>query len=141
MSSSGIFQRRRTIEEEHCDRLGHVNNIVWVEFVLELADAHSSARGFTWDTYMAGGAIWIIRHQSIDYIQAALPGDELLEETWVSEIRGARSIRHSRFTRLADGIKLLTATTQWAFVDVNTQRPKRIDRKLIDQFEPVNEQP
>ena len=141
MSSSGIFQRRRTIEEKHCDRLGHVNNIVWVEFVLELADAHSSARGFTLDTYMAGGAIWIIRHQSIDYIQAALPGDEILEETWVSEMRGARSIRQSRFTRLADGIKLLTATTQWAFVDVNTQRPKRIDRKLIDQFEPVNEQP
>ena len=64
-------------------------------------------------------------------------GDELLEETWVSSIRGARSVRQSRFTRQRDGAKLLSAVTHWAYVDAKTLRPRRIEPLQLEAFTPL----
>jgi acyl-CoA thioesterase FadM len=38
-----VFSRHRSIEESDLDALDHVNNVVWLRFMVELADAHSSA--------------------------------------------------------------------------------------------------
>ena len=56
-------------------------------------------------------------------------------------MRGARSIRRSRFTRIADGTELLKARTLWAFVDVQTQRPRRIDARMLEAFSARSEGP
>jgi acyl-CoA thioester hydrolase len=137
MTPPALFQRTRVVEQGHIDRLGHVNNLVWIKFVLELAHAHSTALGFDFDTTAAHGGIWIVHRQEVDYHQPALPGDEILEQTWLSEIRGARSVRQSRFTRQADATKLVSAVTHWAYVDANTLRPRRIDARLLEAYRPL----
>ena len=138
MTQPVLFQRTRIIEDRHIDRLGHVNNLVWVEFILELAHAHSSTLGFDFETMATNGGIWIVHRQEIDYHKPALPGDEILEETWISEIRGARSIRQSRFTLTRDHSKLVSAVTHWAYVDVKTQRPRRIDAAVLAAYQPLD---
>jgi acyl-CoA thioester hydrolase len=137
MTQPALFQRTRVIEDRHIDRLGHVNNLVWVQFILELAHAHSSALGFDFETLAANGGIWLIHRQEIDYHKPALAGDEILEETWISGIRGARSIRQSRFTLTRDHSKLVSAVTHWAYVDVKTQRPRRIDPAVLAAYQPL----
>ena len=132
----GVFRRRRVIDARDVDSLGHVNNAVWVRFVVELSHAHASARGFDSKRVRDLGGIWIVRRHEIDYHASALPGEELIEETWVRQMKGARSTRCCRFLRASDGTVLLESTTQWAFVDGESQRPRRIPRDLLDGFEP-----
>ena len=129
-----VFRRTRIVRDEDTDALGHVNNVTWVRFVVELADAHSRAVGLDWDAYQRIGGMWIVRRHEIDYARAAAPGEQIHEETWVEFARGARSQRRSRFLR-SDGQELLVeASTDWAFVDTKRQRPKRIHPEVIQRF-------
>ncbi len=140
MSEEGVYRRTRTIERRHIDGLGHVNNAVWVRFIVELAGAHASAVGYDFETTHELGGLWIVRRHEIDYHASALEGDVVVEETWVSSLRGARSVRHARFSRDSDGGLLLESTTQWAYVDPDTQRPRRIHPEVLAAF-PLREPP
>ena len=141
MSERALFKRSRTIEDVHVDQLGHVNNVVWINLAIDLAVAHAGAVGLDFETTKKLGGIWIVRRHEIDYHQPALPGEEVLEETWISSLRGARSVRNARFTRVKDGARLVSAVTQWAYVDVRTQRPRRIDPEILKAFEVLEESP
>jgi acyl-CoA thioester hydrolase len=132
--SGSVFRRTRVVDTRDIDELGHVNNVRWVAFVGELAAAHASRRGSDNETLREAGAIWIVRRHEIDYHRSALPGEEIVEETWVEDMSGARSVRCSRFTRASDGALLVTASTTWAYVDAKTQRPKRIPAELLARF-------
>ena len=132
--SGPVFKRTRKVAPEDCDELGHVNNVRWLGFVGELAGAHAMRRGSDNDTLREQGSIWIVRRHEIDYHRSALPGEAIVEETWVEEMSGARSVRHSRFTREADGALLVSAVTTWAYVDATTQRPRRIPAEMIARF-------
>jgi acyl-CoA thioester hydrolase len=132
--SDGVFRRTRTVRAKDIDLLGHVNNAVWLNFVVRLAEAHSSSQGLDFETVRDLGGLWIVRRHEIDYRAPALCDEELVEETWISRLRGARSVRHSRFTRRHDGTELVRAITQWAFVDAKTLRPARIRPEILSAF-------
>ncbi len=135
--SADVYRRRRVIAAHDVDGLGHVNNTVWVRFIVELANAHSSARGSDWATVRALGGQWIVRRHEIDYHRSAVRGEEIVEETWVASIRGPRSVRMCRFTRPSDGLEYVTSTTQWAFTDKKTQKRRRIPPEIAKEFAPV----
>jgi len=139
MTEAAVFRRTRTIEDDHVDLLGHVNNVVWIELIIELAAAHASSLGLAYEATKKLGGIWIVRRHEIDYHQPALPGEEILEETWVSSLRGARSIRSSCFTRVGDGGRLVSSVTHWAYVDIETHRPRRLDPEILEAFEVVED--
>jgi len=139
-SAEAVFRRERSVRSMDIDALGHVNNAVWVGFIVELATAHADARGFGWRRNREFGGQWIVSRHEIDYLRPALEGEKLLEETWVEEFRGARSTRCSRFTRAADGTVLLRAVTLWAWVDLHTLRPRRIPPEVIEGY-PLHREP
>lgn len=134
MNPNGVFRRVRTITERDTDRFGHVNNVVWVRFIVELADAHSNEVGLDFDAYLRLGGVWIVRRHRIEYHAPATPEERVVEETWVEAFRGARSVRCSRFSREGDGTELVTASTDWAFVHPETQRPRRIIPEVLARF-------
>jgi acyl-CoA thioester hydrolase len=136
---SEVFRRTRTVVPGDCDALDHVNNAVWVRFVVELANAHSVALGLDLEALRALGGVWVVQRHEIDFHQPASVGDEILEETWVSELRGARCLRHARLRGAGDGRPLLSATTRWAFVDAESGRPRRIPPEVMGRFTPIQE--
>ena len=48
----------------------------------------------------------------------------------------ARSLRHARFESEA-GVRLVEATTEWAYVDATTLRARRVPPELRKRFDPV----
>ncbi len=134
MSSLPVFRQRLTISERETDQLGHVNNVVWLKLVMRLAEQHSTAVGMPFSEYARTGGHLVVRRHEIDYCLPAFPGDELLGETWLSLMHGARSIRHARFLRVRDGAVLLESTSHWAYVDAVKQRPRRIPRDVAARF-------
>jgi len=132
-----IFCRERVLEAKHIDQLGHVNNLAWIRLTLELADAHATALGFGYEALRARGFVWVVRHQDLHYEQSAFLGERLRETTWLSELRGARCVRHARF-RSERGALCFAANTEWAFVDVAKLRARRIPADLRAAFELVS---
>ena len=128
------FTRTRVVTGDDIDELGHVNNVAWVRFVVDLAVAHSDAVGLDIEAYRMLGAGWVVHRQEIDYRAPAFPGEEIVEETWLAEMRGARCLRCSRFRRAADDAVLVEARTTWVFADIESGRPRRISAEVRDRF-------
>ena len=129
-----VFRRTRVVTPRDIDELGHVNNVRWLQFVAELAGAHVLLHGADLASLRAQGALWVVRRHELDYHRPALPGEEIVEETWVEKMSGAKSERRSRFTRASDGALLVSAVSIWAYVDAKTLRPTRIPEALRARY-------
>jgi acyl-CoA thioester hydrolase len=131
-----VFRRTRQVVARDVDLLGHVNNVVWVRFVVELAEAHAAALGLDFHTMRRDGGIWIVRRHDVLYHANVPLGATIHEATWVSSMRAALSRRHARFEGEA-GQTLVEASTEWAYVDARTLRPRRIPAAVRERFELV----
>ncbi len=123
--------------ERDIDSNGHVNNIVYVQWMQEVAIAHSDAVGCTAATH-AAGCTWVARSHHIEYLRPAFAGDRIRLETWVVDAtRKSSSPRRYRMVRESDGAVLARGETLWVFVDVASGRPRSIPAEVIDCFEVV----
>jgi acyl-CoA thioester hydrolase len=131
-----VFRRTRRVTERDVDLLRHVNNVVWVRFVVELAEAHATALGLDFQTMQSLGGIWIVRRHDVLYHATVAVGAEIQESTWVTSMRAALSRRHARFEN-ASGRLLVESATDWAYVDVTSLRPRRVSPNVRDRFDLV----
>ena len=114
------------------DELGHVSNQVYLRWVLEVATAHSVARGWGHPEYRALGAVFVVRRHELDYLAQVTLGQEVLATTWVASWKLASCVRATEITR-GDQVVLRAATT-WAFMSLASGRPLRIPDHLRDAF-------
>jgi acyl-CoA thioester hydrolase len=109
------------------DELNHVNNVVYLRWVQEVAFAH-------WDTMapeeMKRQCNWVVLRHEIDYHAPALPGDLIEASTWIDPAEGVRHRRYVSIKRLKDSKVLATACTTWCLLDPKTGRPKRISNGI-----------
>lgn len=138
-----------------CDPLGHVNNAVYLNYLEQVAIDHAAAMGWSSKALTdLAGALFVARKHEILYHQPAFENDWLLVCTWPTEMRGARGMRSytiSRFTgdregwadrvvpfeELPDVDKrdlVVSAQTEWAFMNVTTGRPARIPAEVAQDF-------
>jgi acyl-CoA thioester hydrolase len=122
------------------DLLGHVNNVVWVRFVVELAEAHAAALGLGFHATRGLGGIWIVRRHDVLYHANVPLAAAIHETTWVSSLRGALSRRHARFED-GTGRLLVESETEWAWVDAKTLRPRRVPPGVRERFDLVEAPP
>lgn len=135
-----IFVRERVVAPRDIDLLGHVNNVVWVRYVVELAAAHADALGVGFEATRKLGGIWIVRRHDVTYHRNVAVGSAIRERTWVSSLRGALSLRHARFESEV-GALLVESSTEWAYVDAVTLKPRRVPAELRERFDPIALEP
>lgn len=125
--------------ERDIDGNGHVNNIVYVQWMQDIAIAHSDAVGCTAAT-TAAGCTWVARSHHIEYLRPAFAGDRILLQTWlVDATKKSSSPRRYRMVRESDGAVLAKGETLWVFIDVQNGRPRSIPPEVIGCFEAVPE--
>jgi acyl-CoA thioester hydrolase len=120
------------------DANGHVNNVEYVRWMQEAAVLHSEGAGCTRAT-KAEGATWVVRSHRIEYFRAAYAQDRVALLTWVTNFRGARSLRKYKFIRVDDNTVLAKGETDWVYVDSQTGRPQVIPNHVTDLFDLVPE--
>ena len=107
------------------DELNHVNNVVFVRWVQDVAAAHWMANST--DELRTCYSWMLLRHE-IDYLGQAFLGDRLIGTTWVGEAKGAT---FERFVELKKDGKVITKSrTVWALLDAKTLKPRRIDKAM-----------
>ncbi|VWX53259.1 acyl-CoA thioesterase [Novosphingobium sp. 9U] len=120
-----------TAQPEHIDRMGHVNNAVWVQWMEALATAHWEAVASP--EHQAAYAWLVVRHE-IDYRGNIREGEAAVATTWVAAPpEGARFERGYEFRNEA-GKLLVTARTQWAILDLASQRIMRVPAEVAEPF-------
>jgi len=121
-----------TPEAADIDELGHVSNLVYLRWVLDVAMAHSRALGWDFAQYRDLGAAFMVRRHEIDYIAQVTQGQTLRAETWVETWRQASCIRMTELLR--DGQVVARAATTWAMIGLTSGRPQRIPDELTALF-------
>jgi len=137
----GVFEMALRVEADSIDTNGHVNNVVYVSWMQDLATAHSAAQGWSDARYQQFGVAWVARKHQIEYLRPAFPGDELLLRSWVVDMQRYRSRRRYRFERPTDGCLLAEAETEWIFIDRQSGRPRSVIPEVSNSFILVGEEP
>jgi len=122
------------VQSTEIDDMAHVNNVVYVRWIQEVATAHwnSLAKAEVQQKYL-----WVVLRHEIDYIRPAFMDDIVLATTWVGESTGPRSERFVQLTNKTTGKLLAKAKTTWCLLDGTTMRPKRVDEEMIRLLKPV----
>ena len=115
---------------EDIDENGHVNNIVYVKWLQDVATSHWAAIA---PPDAQARYLWVISRQEIDYRAPSFDGETLWAETWGENPKGARFDRCTRITG-ADGSLRVEARTTWVIMDRELKRPARLRPELIRLF-------
>lgn len=136
-----IYEHRLTVTDSEIDRLGHVNNVEYIRWMIAAALAHSAVQGWSAEAYEELGSGFVVRAHEIKYVKPAFAGDEVVVRTWVSDFRRMSSRRRYRIMRSSDEALLASAATEWAFVDFGQGSLCRIPQQVQDAFEIVADEP
>jgi acyl-CoA thioesterase FadM len=98
---------------------------VYARLLEQSATLASADAGYPPDWYAAHATAWVIRRSTIDCAAAIPRGVELEVTTWVADFRRVRSRREYE-VRIPDGpVAVLTAHTDWVYVDAASGSPRR----------------
>ena len=114
------------VRGDDIDDLGHVNNVVYVRWVQEVAAAH-------WEhsapLELKSKYAWVVLRHEIEYKNPAFLNDDITGLTWVGEHNGARFDRYVKIQ--CDNRVLAEAKTTWCLLDAKSFRPIRIPDEIL----------
>lgn len=139
MIEQGIFNHRITVSSAHIDTNRHVNNVVYVQWMQDVAYAHSKAVGYDAARLEQLGTTWVIRSHFIKYQRPALLGDQLIVYTWPHEMKKASALRRYKFVRALDHVPIASGESDWVYLDRSNGRPTPLDDELRIAFPEVAE--
>ena len=126
-----IFIQKRTVLKNDIDALGHVNNIVYLQWCLDGAEAHwiSKTTIAQQEKY-----VWVVLQHTIDYKAPAFKNDTIEIQTWVEKSEGVKSLREYVLKNKATNTVLVKAKTLWCLLDSTTKRPIKIPEDITHLF-------
>jgi len=119
------------VDSADIDALGHVNNVVYLRWVQEVAVAHWRSAAPAADQ---AGTLWIVLRHEIDYKQPARLTDQIVARTWVGSATRVRFERFTEILRASDRAVLAQARTVWCSIDAKTFRPSPVSHEVRSIF-------
>jgi len=125
-----LFVLPLDVRPEHIDENGHVNNVVYVQWLQDAGTAHWVAR---FSAEERENRSWYgVRHE-IDYFRPLLPGDTARARTWVGDVQGARFDRYVLIEN-GRGEACAQGRTEWVLVDATSGRPMRVPGWMCERL-------
>lgn len=134
---SSVFDLKLMVQPEHIDVLGHVNNVVYVSWMQDVATAHIEQLGLGLKEYIALKHAMVAVEHYVQYRKAAVEGEEIILRTWLNDINALYSFRQYVFYRPKDKAVLFMGNTQWACIEIATGRPKRMSPTFTQAYQPI----
>lgn len=134
---STIFDLKIRVEAQHIDQLGHVNNVVYMQWMQDVASLHIEALGLGLAQYLELKHAMVAVEHHVQYRKAAFLGDEIILRTWLDDLNALYLSRQYAFYRPADQSLLFVGQTKWACVELATGRPKRMSPSFTQAYQPL----
>ena len=130
-ASHPFFEQTVQVGRGELDERNHVNNVVYVRWVQEIAIAHWRAIALPQDQEAVA---WVVMRHEIDYLSPALEGDEVILRTWVGK---AQKLAFERFTEIVNASTdavLARGRSLWCPVAPTSRRPTRVSPEVRKRF-------
>lgn len=115
-----------TVQPPHIDLMRHTNNVVYLQWLEDLAWAHSTALGLGPAQYEALGHGMVVRQHELTYLQATRLGERIALGTWLTQADKLSLHRHYQFIRVDDGVTVFRGRTHFVCVDIAEGRVRRM---------------
>jgi len=117
------------------DRLGHVNNAVYLGWCEEVGWRHTESVGLPWERWAELDRAMAVLHAEIDFERPVLLGDEVSLATWIVANDGRVRIRRRfQFIRNADAETLLRAELEYVCIEISSGRPRRLPAEFLAAY-------
>ena len=125
------FEMTVSVSRGDIDEQNHVNNIVYLRWVQDVATAHWQAVA---SPEAQEGIGWVVLRHEIDYKTPAALGDKIILRTWIGKATRLTFERFTEIRRNGDGQLLSKARTLWCPINAQTGRPMRVPAEVRVQF-------
>lgn len=119
-----------------CNALGHVTQANYLRYMQETAFDASAAAGYSFARYVSMGRLWLVRETDIEFLRPLQYGDSVEVTTWVLDFRRVRSRRAYEFRLCGSPGLVASAQTDWAFLNLERERPVPIPEDMQAAFWP-----
>lgn len=126
-----VFEKCIKVTNEDLDELNHVNNVIYVQWMEDIAKIHWKEKA---PQEIQENYFWVVVRHEIDYKGQAFLGDELLLQTYVGEHTHVTSQRHVVIRNKETGKILIQAKSTWCLMDAETKRPVKISDEMFRDF-------
>jgi len=127
-----IFEKTIVVSKDDLDQLNHVNNIRYVQWVQDIAEAHWLQNA---TSSILDDVFWVLLSHLIDYKSQALLGDHLLIKTYVTKSEGITSERIVEFINRTTDKLIVKSITKWCLLSTKSKRPTRITPEIAELFD------
>ncbi len=132
------FAQRRVAGPGDIDAFNHVNNGRYIDWVNEIAWAHSDALGLSMADYVRLGTGCVVWRHEFDYLAPVLLGDEIDVSTWIAENDyRVRLVRAYEMSHVASGKVVFRGRTKFVCIDMKSGRPARMPPEFIAAYKPL----
>lgn len=128
---SQIFTQLIEVPASAIDNLNHVNNVVYLQWCLDAAEAHWMNKT---TPEIRAKNVWVVLNHSISYLNPSFLGEKLQIQTWIESYKGAKSVRKYKIIRPADNQVIIKAESLWCFLDAKSFRPTKITEAVSSLF-------
>jgi len=125
------FQLTISPQTTDFDNLGHVNNVVYLQWVQDVAEAHWKSIG---KQEFLNELIWVALRHEIDYKKEIKPSEPIIAETYVASMEGVKSERITRIFNADNNQVKAEAKTFWCLLNASNKKPMRINQELKALF-------
>lgn len=127
-----LYEKVVTVGEDDLDDLLHVNNVRYVEWIQEISKEHWEERA---SEKIKNEAVWVVLSHQIQYRNEARLGDNVIIKTYITDTKGAVSVRAVKMYLAEKDILLVESSTEWCLLNASTLRPMRISQEIRSFFE------
>ena len=126
------FQKEIVVTKADLDQLQHVNNVRYVQWVQDVAEAHwlqNASKDILKKYY------WVLVNHTIEYKGQAFLDDNILIKTFVESSEGVSSIRKVEMYNQTSEKLIISSTAKWCLIDAKTNKPTRITKEIAGLFD------
>jgi len=136
-----VHQYTHRVTPDEIDQQQHVHNLRYLQWTLWAAHQHSAVGGWDAAGALQQGVGWVVRSHEITYRAAAIAGDDILIQTWISEANPVAIRRRYVICRPADRQILAKVESRWVLVDLRIHKAIRVSPEIASQIEVVASPP
>ena len=121
------------------DELGHVNNRVYLDWIMDAAWSHSGTLGLKAEDYTGLGFAMVARRHELNYQAPTFLGDRLIVGTWIVTNDGKfRSRREYQIVREGDEKTVFRGATDWVCIRLEDGKLCPMPTEFIQAYQPTN---
>lgn len=118
----------------HIDVMRHTNNVVYLQWLEQVAWSHSQALGLGPAEYEALGHGMVVRQHELNYLTATRLGERIALATWLLAVDRLSTHRAYQFIRLDDGQTVFRGSTHFVCVDIAEGRLRRMPPAFFQAY-------